>query len=105
MFRVREERVWGGRLFEFAVAVASIDDDAGFFPGLDEVVAGVAAGELEDEVVEIAEALTRAPMPAYPARRAASILFKIVFKSTLFRRVPALEELKILTADDTDFHG
>lgn len=39
----------------FAGAVAGIDDDAGSFPGLDETTAGLGIGELEDEVVEIAE--------------------------------------------------
>ena len=41
--------------FFLAGAVAGIDDDAGFFPGLDETGAGLGAFELEDEVVEIAE--------------------------------------------------
>ena len=35
--------------------MAGIDDDAGFFPGLDEAVAGFIAFELKDEVVETAE--------------------------------------------------
>ena len=45
----------GRRFFLFAGAVAGIDDDAGFFPGFEETVAGLAAAELDDEVVEIAE--------------------------------------------------
>ena len=43
-----------GRFF-LAGAVAGIDDDAGLFPSLDETGAGLGVGELEDEVVEIAE--------------------------------------------------
>jgi hypothetical protein len=31
------------------VAVSGIDDDAGFFPGLDETGAGLGVGQLEDE--------------------------------------------------------
>ena len=53
-------RGWRGNglfvfLFLLAGAVSGIDNDSGFFPGLDEAVTGFAAGELEDEVVEIAE--------------------------------------------------
>jgi hypothetical protein len=43
-----------GRFF-LAGAVAGVDDNAGLFPGLDEAGAGLGVGELEDEVVEIAE--------------------------------------------------
>ena len=39
----------------FAGAVAGVDDDAGLFPSLDETGAGCGVGELDDEVVEIAE--------------------------------------------------
>ena len=35
--------------------MAGIDDDAGFFPGLDEVLASLGSAELEDEVVQIAK--------------------------------------------------
>ena len=42
----------GSGLFVFTGAVAGIDDDAGFFPGLDEAVADFGPCELECEVVE-----------------------------------------------------